>query len=1239
MKNFIARSTLSLIAALFVFCTSCVASPASVTLAGTMQSELGCSGDWQPSCAITHLTKNGNQWSFTANIPAGTWEYKIALNDDWSESYGYNLSSDNAKFTLSEAKAVTFYYDEVTHQVTDMSPSGGAGDPQPDSVTIAGDLQKILGCTDDWQPACAQTQLVLDATDNVWQNSFLIPAGNYQFKVTLNNSWAENYGANAIAGGDNIVLSLSAPTNVKFFYSNKSHWVTTNVNSVVATLVGNFQEKLGCPSDWSPDCLRTWMQDVNGSGLYTYSTSALPVGAYEAKVAINESWAESYGNDAGFNINFNVTQQNQKIFFTYDAATHKVYIGDEVVAGNVKKAKAYWLSRDTIAMNLASDVAPTANVKLYFSATGILTSSPDGISGGDYISLSYDANGLSDAIKAKYRHLKNLAAYKISSTDFAKIPTILKQQIAVSATSPSGKLIDATALQFSGVLDDLFTYSGDLGVIYNNKTPTLKLWAPTAKSVKVHIYDDATIQTETAVVDMVADAATGVWSATGNTSWNRKYYLYEVEVFVRNSGKVEHNWVTDPYSIALSTNGRRSMFVNLNDADLKPQAWNALSKPTLKSPEDAVIYELHIRDFSISDSTVPENQRGTFMAFTKANSNGMKHLKRLADAGLTHIHLLPAFDCATVNEIKSEQKTVTENLPTYARDSESQQAAVNAIRGQDGFNWCYDPFHYTVPDGNYATDPEGVTRIREFRSMVAGLNQAGLRVIMDVVYNHTAGAFLSDTSVLDKVVPTYYQRLNANGDLETSTCCANTASENSMMEKLMLDSIKIWATQYKVDGFRYDIMGHHTKDNIVKIKTEIQKLTPAANGVDGSKIYFYGEGWNFGEVQNNARFTQATIGNMSGTGVGTFNDRIRDAVRGGGCCDSGLSLVQNQSFVTGLYTAPNAENSASDAARNDLLKAEDKLKIVLAGSIADFSFVDRNNATIHASDLDGAGYTQDPSESINYIEAHDNETFFDIIQYKAPLDTSMADRVRMQNLGNSIVLLAQGVPFLHAGQDILRSKSFDRNSYDAGDWFNALDFTYQTNGWGKGLPIAQENQNSWDMMRPRLSNAALAPTTANIMGASDATLELLKIRKSSKLFRLETAEQIKNQVSFYNTGANQIPGVVVMRLKDSAANLDPNTDDIVVLFNANTTSKTISLADLKGKRFALHQVQRNSTDPIVKQASVNNATGEFTVPARTTVVFVAAKTVSATNPSQGGGVIHSWWEMLWCFGLFRFFNY
>jgi pullulanase len=628
------------------------------------------------------------------------------------------------------------------------------------------------------------------------------------------------------------------------------------------------------------------------------------------------------------------------------------------------------------------------------------------------------------------------------------------------------------------------------------------------------------------------------------------------------------------------------------------------------------IYELHVRDFSIADETVPSAERGTFAAFTETTSNGMKHLQALADAGMTHLHLLPVFDCATINENKSEQKTILDNLATYAPDSEAQQAAVDAIRGQDGFNWCYDPHHYTVPDGSYATTPDGTARIREFRSMVSALNNMGLRVVMDVVYNHTSGSLLGDKSVLDKVVPSYYHRLNAKGDIETSTCCANTASENNMMEKLMADSIKTWATAYKVDGFRYDIMGHHTKDNILNIKNAVQALTPASDGVDGSKIYFYGEGWNFGEVQNNARFTQATLGNMSGTGVGTFNNFIRDAVRGGGPFDSGIDHVRTQSFINGLYLDPNAENMANADSKAELLKQSDVLRVVLAGSLADYSLVDRTGATIKASAIEGAGYTQDPQETINYIEAHDNETLFDMIQYKAPLATSMAERVRMQNLGNSIVVLAQGIPFIHAGQDMLRSKSTDRNSYDAGDWFNAIDYTYQHNGWGKGLPLKADNEQNWAITKPLLANTALMPTADDIARTREHMTELLKIRRSSKLFRLETAAQIQQQVAFYNTGATQKAGVIAMGLKDSDANLDPNAEAIVVIYNANTTSQTLAIADYKGWDFALHAVQQASSDSRVKTSTMDKTKGEFTVPARTMAVFVATQ-----KPAVGGGTV------------------
>lgn len=1227
---------LSLTRAFFAFVlsngviASAAAAPDTVTLAGSLQSELGCSADWQPSCQTTFLSKNGTLWSATFTVPAGSWEYKIAINGAWTENYGAGGASGGANiaFSIAEEKAVTFTYDEVTHAITDDSQDGVTipVEPQPVSVTVAGSLQSEAGCPDDWQPECTATQMSLEETDQVWQKTLNIPAGDWQFKAALNGSWAENYGANGASGGANISLSLAAAQDVKFYYSHRTKWITSNINSEIATAVGNFQTLLGCPGNWQPDCLRSWMQDADGNGLYTYTTTKLPVGSYEAKVAIDEKWDESYG-DNGNNIAFEVTRANQKVVFTFDSVSKKVYVGDELVSGNLKTAKAHWLTRDTFAVNIPADELQGASAKLHYSSTANLTTSIAGVAGGESIALNYDAAGLNDALKTKYPHLKNLSVFKMASADADQLRNILKGQTAISITNANGNLVEATALQFAGVLDDLFAYDGELGVTYNGAVPSVSLWAPTAQKVTLHVFDDANPATSSSAHEMTLDAAKGVWSIEGDASWNRKYYLFEVEVFVRHTGNIEKNWVTDPYSLNTSINGKRSQFVNLSDADLKPAGWDTLAKPAFTAPEDMVIYELHVRDFSISDETVPVAERGTFAAFAQQDSNGIKHLQRLAAAGLSHVHLLPAFDCATINENKAEQKTVTDNLASFAPDSEAQQEAIEAIRGEDGFNWCYDPHHYTVPDGSYATDPDGVHRIREFRSMVAGLNQIGLRVVMDVVYNHTSAALLNDKSVLDKVVPNYYHRLNAQGDIERSTCCENTASENLMMEKLMRDSIKTWTTAYKVDGFRYDIMGHHSKDNIVNIKNDIQALTVAADGVDGSKVYFYGEGWNFGEVENDARFVQARIGNMSGTGVGTFNNFIRDAVRGGGPFDSGIAHVQNQSFINGLYLDPNAENSASATAKEALLKQTDILKVALAGSLKDYSLVDYTGATKEAALIDGAGYTLDPQESINYIEAHDNETLFDMIQYKAPLATSMVDRVRMQNLGNSIVLLAQGVPFLHAGQEMIRSKSTDRNSYDAGDWFNLLDFTYQQNGWGRGLPLKGDNQQNWNESRLLLANPALMPTPADIQRAHDHTQELLKIRKSSKLFRLETAAQIKDQLKFFNNGSSQTPGVIAMLLSDSSANLDAGAEMILVIFNANTSAQTLALADLKNADFALHPVQKESTDLRVRDSVVDNAKGEFTVPARTTAVFVATKkpatdtgvTPTPTTPKKSGG--------------------
>ncbi len=1166
--------------------------PAGVALVGNLQESLGCPGNWQPDCPSTELSNvaGTSLWQGTFSVPAGFWEWKVALNDTWDESYGDG--GDNFQLDLQSPRDITIIYDHETHVI------------EPALVTVAGSLQEELGCPGDWQPPCSATFLTYDAEDTVWQGVFNVPAGDWEYKAPLNGTWFLNYGLNAERNGGNIPLNLSEAADVKFYFERGTNWITSNRNSVIASIPGSFQSELGCSGDWQPWCLRSWLQDPDGDGLYTFATRDIPAGTYEFKVAHNESWDENYGAGGvrnGANMQLIVPSDGALVVFTYDPVTHLVEISGELPKGNIDEARAYWLAPGVFAWPIADG----NNVTLHYSADASLVITGDGLEGADG-TAPLMRNGVVDgAIAEKFRHLAGMPVYTLDSAAIASVPAILKTQFALAATDSEGGAVDATGVQHPGVLDELFTYDGELGVSWEGKTPTVRLWAPTARSVNLHVFDssdETSVASE--VVAMTEDTATGTWSAVGNPGWNRKYYLYEIEVFARYSGQVETFFVTDPYSHSLSMDSKRTQIVNLDDRDLKPWRWDRLRKPRLRAPEDIAIYELHVRDFSIHDDTVPKAFKGTFSAFALPWTYGSRHLRRLSRAGLSHVHLLPAFDCATIPEDRSTHADPGD-LSGFAPNSEEQQAAIDAIRDQDGFNWCYDPFHYTVPEGSYSIRPDGAARIREFRAMVSGLNRIGLRTVMDVVYNHTSGSQGGEKSVLDKVVPGYYHRLNDAGYIETSSCCANTATEHNMMEKLMLDSLKTWATEYKVDGFRFDLMGHHTKANIEKARDMLQSLTMKDDGVDGSAIYLYGEGWNFGEVANNARFQQATQANMGmGTGVGSFNDRMRDAVRGGGPFDSGEAHVRRQGFINGLYTDPNALNSGSQGELDELLRLTDWIRLGLAGTLADFQFMDSNGNLVQGRDIDyfgnpGAGYTSDPQEIINYVAAHDNETLFDISQYKLPLATSMHDRIRTLNLGNSIIALSQGVPLFHAGQDIARSKSLDRNSFNSGDWFNFVDWSYFETGWGRGLPPFGDNQNNWSEQSALLGNPSLGDIDRqDIRAAAKHTREMLRIRNSSSLFRLRTGQDIQERVEFHNTGPSQVPGLVVMSLRGD------NDIEIVVLFNASPDEQSFFLDTGEDSEFELHPIQERSFDRVVRRAEYDEDDYTFTVPARTTAVFV-----------------------------------
>ncbi|MEU0054691.1 pullulanase-type alpha-1,6-glucosidase [Streptomyces sp. NPDC006309] len=848
-------------------------------------------------------------------------------------------------------------------------------------------------------------------------------------------------------------------------------------------------------------------------------------------------------------------------------------------------SEAVWIDRSTVAWDGTDGAAST---QLLYSRDGSITVKDGTLTSDDERWLRLTKTALTDAQKARFPHLKGYTAWSVDPRDRDRVREALTGQLVASQRAANGAVLAATGVQTAGVLDDLYPGATEarLGPVFRDGRPTLSVWAPTARSVRLDL--------DGRRVAMHRNTATGVWSVTGPASWKGKPYRYVVEVWAPSVRKLVTNKVTDPYSVALTADSERSLVVDLNDRALAPAGWSALRKPAAVPLKDAQIQELHIRDFSVADKTVPAKDRGTYLAFTDKNSDGSRHLKALARSGTSYVHLLPAFDIATIPEKKAGRATPDCDPAVYPADSDQQQACVAKTAAKDAYNWGYDPYHYTVPEGSYATDPDGTARTAQFRQMVKALNQDGLRVVMDVVYNHTAAAGQAGTAVLDRIVPGYYQRLLADGSVADSTCCADTAPENAMMGKLVVDSIVTWAKEYKVDGFRFDLMGHHPKANILAVRKALDALTPKKDGVDGKKIILYGEGWNFGEVADDARFVQATQKNMAGTGIATFSDRARDAVRGGSPFDADPGV---QGFASGLYTDPNSSTANGSAAEQKarLLHYQDLIKIGLTGNLKSFTFTDTDGKEVTGAGVDyngsPAGYADAPGDALAYADAHDNESLFDALTYKLPASTSAADRARMQVLAMATATLSQGPSLSQAGTDLLRSKSLDRNSHDSGDWFNAIHWNCADgNGFGRGLPMAADNRSKWTYAKPLLTSVRVG--CPQITGTFAAYQDLLRIRTSEKAFSLGTAAQVQEHLSFPLSGKDETPGVITMRL-----------GGLVVVLNATPRQQEQRISALTGRHYRLHPVQAAGADPVVKTASYATGSGTFTVPARTVAVF------------------------------------
>lgn len=791
-------------------------------------------------------------------------------------------------------------------------------------------------------------------------------------------------------------------------------------------------------------------------------------------------------------------------------------------------------------------------------------------------------------------------AWQVAAADAARVPSLLRGQVVVAALDRDGNVLAATGLQLAGALDAIFGAKAaalEFGARPATDRTVFRLWAPTAREVVLHTYPSAqAAATETK--PLVFDEATGAWSVELAGDRRGQFYTYAVTVFVPGLGVVT-NEVTDPYSLSLAADSARSAVIDLSDPRTQPEGWSEDRRPdTVRAATDLAIYELHIRDFSRDDLTVPAAHRGKYLAFTHADTDGMRHLRALAQAGLTDVHLLPTYDLASI----PERGAVVPELPSAAPDSPAVQAAIAPIRERDLFNWGYDPWHYTAPEGSYATDPDDAHgRVREFRAMVQALHRAGLRVGLDVVYNHTMAAGQDRQSVLDRIVPGYYHRLNAGGGVESSTCCSNTATEAVMMAKLMIDSSVVWARDYRIDSFRFDLMGHQPREAMLRLQA-------AVDAAAGRRIHLIGEGWNFGEVANGARFVQAAQLTLQHSGIGIFSDRMRDAARGGRAGDRREELFA-QGWLNGLSYAPNAVNAGKDS-RAALASAADLIRVGLAGSVRSYVLRGADGVARPLADFrygdQPAGYVVEPGEVVNYTENHDNQTLFDNNVHRLPADIPRHDRARVQVLGSALVLFSQGIAYLHAGQEILRSKSLDRNSYNSGDAFNRVDWTLTTNHFGLGLPPAWDNEDSWPVMRPFLARAAeIAPAPEDIRFTFAATRDLLRIRAESVLFRLHTAADIRKRLRFLNTGPDAVHSVVAARL-DGRGLDGAKHGAILYAINADVVPRTLDLPDERGVAWSLHPVlaSPDAGDPRAREARFDAATGRLVVPARTAVVFV-----------------------------------
>lgn len=583
---------------------------------------------------------------------------------------------------------------------------------------------------------------------------------------------------------------------------------------------------------------------------------------------------------------------------------------------------------------------------------------------------------------------------------------------------------------------------------YTPANTKFSLWSPTADEVRLMLFEVGEGGHAYETVPMTLGEE-GTWTANVDRDLLGKFYTFNV--------KVGDKWLGDTPGInakAVGVNGKRAAIIDLSATD--PEGWNADVRPTLKSPADIVLYEMHHRDFSIDPASGIKN-KGKFLALTEHGTvnpdklaTGIDHLVEL---GVTHVHLLPSYDYASVDETKlSDNK----------------------------YNWGYDPQNYNVPDGSYSTDPYNpAARIKEFKQMVQALHKAGIRVVLDVVYNHT---FNTSDSNFERTVPGYFYRQKADGTWANGSGCGNeTASDRPMMRKYMIESVLHWINEYHIDGFRFDLMGIHDIETMNEIRKAVDKVDPT--------IYIYGEGWaaEAPKYPADSLAMKANVHEM--TGIAAFSDEMRDGLRGP------FSDNHKGAFLAGL---PGNEES---------------IKFGIVGAIQ------HPQVNYDSVNYSKTPWALQPTQMISYVSCHDDMCLVDRLKTSIP-ELTPALLARLNKLAQTVVFTSQGVPFIQAGEEVMRDKKGVHNSYESPDSINAIDWKRKT-------------------------------TNADVFKYYK---RLIDLRKSHPAFRMGDAEMVRKHLEFLPVDGSNL---IAFRLKDNA-----NGDkwkDIIVAYNSRNAAAKLTV--------------------------------------------------------------------------------